>query len=61
MEHIFQRFWRSEDYRTRQTSGTGLGLHVVEQLASKIGAKVNVESELNKGSVFSVVLPHCSN
>ena len=57
MEHIFQRFWRSEDYRTRQTSGTGLGLHVVEQLASKIGAKVNVESKLNKGSVFSVVLP----
>lgn len=56
-EHIFQRFWRSEDYRTRQTNGTGLGLHVVEQLATKIGAKVNVDSELNVGSTFSIVLP----
>lgn len=56
-EHIFQRFWRSEDYRTRQTNGTGLGLHVVEQLATKIGAKVNVDSELNVGSTFSIILP----
>lgn len=57
MEHIFQRFWRSEDYRTRKTSGTGLGLHVVEQLATKVGAKVHVQSELNQGSTFSIVLP----
>ena len=57
LEHIFQRFWRSEDYRTRQTSGTGLGLHVVEQLANKIGVKVNVESKLNEGSTFSIILP----
>ena len=57
MEHIFQRFWRSEDYRTRQTNGTGLGLHVVDQLATKIGAKVDVISQLNVGSTFSIVLP----
>lgn len=57
LEHVFQRFWRSEDYRTRQTSGTGLGLHVVDQLAAKIGAKVKVESKLNVGSTFSIILP----
>lgn len=57
MEHIFQRFWRSEDYRTRQTSGTGLGLHVVDQLASKVGSKVKVTSQLNVGSTFSIDLP----
>ena len=57
MEHIFQRFWRSEDYRTRQTNGTGLGLHVVDQLATKSGAKVDVISQLNGGSKFRIVLP----
>ena len=57
MKHIFQRFWRSEDYRTRKTSGTGLGLHVVDQLATKIGCKVTVTSQLNVGSTFSIVLP----
>lgn len=57
MPHLFQRFWRSEDYRTRKTSGTGLGLHVVDQLAGKIGTKVIVHSEINEGSTFSFILP----
>lgn len=57
LHHIFQRFWRSEDYRTRETSGTGLGLHVVDQLAQKIGTKIVVSSELNVGSTFSFELP----
>lgn len=56
-KHIFERFWRSEDYRTRKTSGTGLGLHVVDQLAHKINATINVESKLNVGSTFSIDLP----
>lgn len=56
-KHIFQRFWRSEDYRTRQTSGTGLGLHVVDQLMAKTGTKMKVDSEINKGSTFSFELP----
>lgn len=55
--HVFQRFWRSEDYRTRQTNGTGLGLHVVDQLAAKVGSKVELTSQLNHGSCFSIVLP----
>ena len=57
LPHVFQRFWRSEDYRTRETSGTGLGLHVVDQLAHKVGAQVHVESRLNHGSRFSFELP----
>lgn len=57
MPHVFQRFWRSEDYRTRETSGTGLGLHVVDQLAHKIGTQIRIESELNQGSCFSFELP----
>lgn len=56
-KHIFQRFWRSEDYRTRETSGTGLGLHVVRQLADKIGTEVKLTSRINHGSTFSFILP----
>ena len=55
--HVFQRFWRSEDYRTRETNGTGLGLHVVEQLATKMNTKIEFRSRLNHGSIFSFRLP----
>lgn len=54
--HIFERFWRSEDYRTRETSGTGLGLYVTKKLAGKIGVTINFESRLNHGSTFSFVV-----
>jgi len=56
-KHIFQKFYRSEDYRTRETSGTGLGLYVVQKLSQKIGIEVEVESRLNHGSTFSFLLP----
>jgi len=55
--HIFRRFWRSEDYRTRETNGTGLGLHVVGQLAAKINTQIELKSRLNHGSTFYFRLP----
>lgn len=55
-KHIFEKFYRSEDYRTRETSGTGLGLYVVNKLADKMGISVQFESRLNHGSKFSFVL-----
>ena len=60
LEHIFEKFYRSEDYRTRETSGTGLGLYVVRRLADKLETKVKVESRLNHGSTFSFELPQKS-
>lgn len=57
LTHIFEKFWRSEDYRTRETSGTGLGLYVVAKLSQKLNTKVDVESRLNFGSKFSFALP----
>ncbi len=60
-KHMFERFWRSEDYRTRETNGTGLGLYVVAKLAVKIGTKIIVESRLNHGSTFSLVVPFKSS
>lgn len=53
---IFGKFYRSEDYRTRETSGTGLGLYVAQKLAQKIGVKINLVSRLNFGSTFSITL-----
>ena len=54
---IFNKFYRSEDYRTRETGGTGLGLYVAAKLAKKLGTKIKVESRLNHGSTFSISLP----
>lgn len=54
---IFKKFYRSEDYRTRETGGTGLGLYIVDKLAHKIGAKIKLKSRLNFGSTFSFSLP----
>ena len=54
---IFQKFYRSEDYRTRETGGTGLGLYVAAKLAKKIGTTISVKSRLNHGSTFSFELP----
>lgn len=54
---IFDRFYRAEDYRTRQTSGTGLGLYVSAKLARKLGCKISVQSRINHGSTFSFMLP----
>lgn len=54
---IFQKFYRSEDYRTRETGGTGLGLYVVQKLSRKLGCTVTVKSRLNHGSTFSFTLP----
>lgn len=52
-EKIFEKFYRSEDYRTRQTGGTGLGLYVSRKLAIKLNTKILVSSRLNHGSIFS--------
>jgi signal transduction histidine kinase len=54
---IYQKFYRSEDYRTRETNGTGLGLYVAAKLAHKIGTKIELVSRLNHGSTFSFTLP----
>lgn len=54
--HMFEKFYRSEDYRTRATSGTGLGLYISKKLADKMGIAISFESRLNHGSTFSVTI-----
>lgn len=57
-EKIFDKFFRSEDYRTRKTNGTGLGLYVTLKLAHLLHAEIEVKSELNKGSIFTIFVPN---
>lgn len=54
---VFEKFYRSEDFRTREHSGTGLGLYIATRLAALIKAHLGLESEINKGSVFYVDVP----
>jgi signal transduction histidine kinase len=57
-ERVYDKFFRSEDFRTRQSSGTGLGLYVTLKLARLIHAELSLDSELNQGSTFNVFIPN---
>lgn len=57
-ERVFDKFFRAEDFRTRKNNGTGLGLYVTIKLARLLHAEINLESQLNHGSTFSVYVPN---
>ena len=57
LPYIFERFYRADKSRNRNTGGSGLGLAIVKAIVEAHDGKISVESQLDKGSCFEVALP----
>ena len=57
LRHVFERFYRVEDSRSRSEGGSGLGLAIVKQMVKAHGGRVWAESEVGRGSIFYIALP----
>ena len=55
--HLFEKFFRAKDRRVESIVGTGLGLSIAREMARLHGGDITVESELDKGSTFTLTLP----
>jgi two-component system phosphate regulon sensor histidine kinase PhoR len=56
-ERVFERFFRVDRARSRETGGTGLGLSIVKHIIQAHGGEVGVRSEAGQGSTFYFTLP----
>lgn len=56
LEKIFTRFYRVDKARTRESGGSGLGLYIAKELALKNHIDIKVDSEMNKGTQFTLIL-----
>ena len=56
-DRIFERFYRVDGARSRQTGGTGLGLSIVKHVMAQHGGEVSVWSQPGRGSTFTLALP----
>ena len=54
---VFERFWRADPSRASHSGGTGIGLAIARRLVELQGGRIEVESELGKGSTFRFCLP----
>lgn len=57
LENIFERFYRTDDARSREIAGAGLGLSIAKALTTVNGGTIEVESTVGKGSCFTVRFP----
>jgi signal transduction histidine kinase len=59
LPHIFERFYRGDESRSRDSGGAGLGLAIIQAIVHRAGGSVTAESSPGKGSTFTVRLPQC--
>lgn len=59
LPHLFERFYRVEAHRSRNTGGSGLGLAIAHEIVRLHDGRLEVESVVNRGSTFTVCLPYC--
>jgi signal transduction histidine kinase len=57
LPHIFERFYRADESRSRESGGTGLGLSIAQWIAEAHQGKISVVSKVGEGSVFRVQIP----
>ena len=56
-KHLFEKFYRVENERTKSVKGSGLGLFITKNLIEKMGGEITVQSKLGQGTAFSFKLP----
>ena len=57
IDHIFQRFYRSDQVRNEKISGHGLGLSIAKLIILKHSGSIKIKSQLTRGSSFQIILP----
>jgi signal transduction histidine kinase len=57
LERVFERFYRADEARNRQSGGAGLGLAIARELVTRHGGKISVDSTEGAGSTFTIQLP----